>query len=148
MVFTVGFAFLLVFLIYGVNVLELGWYMLPFVALLLMSGWYVGFLVASLIVRFGTRIQTLAWSGVYLLAPFSAIYYPVETLPAWAQTVAHLLPMSYVFEGMRAVLFSGSLETGLLLKSLGLDLLYLVLAIGFFRKMFEASRKAGLASLE
>ena len=32
-----------------------------------------------------------------------AVFYPVAVLPAWMQWFAHLLPPSYVFEGMRAI---------------------------------------------
>lgn len=148
MVITISFAGLLVYLLYAVNVFKFGWLILPFMALLLMFGWSVGFIVAGLIVRFGMRIQTLAWTGIYILAPFSAIYYPVSSLPAWAQTIARWTPTSYVFEGMRAVIFSGTMDQVGLIKSVGLTIVFFVGAIGFFLLMFNQSRKTGLARLE
>jgi ABC-2 type transport system permease protein len=148
MVFTVGFALFLVFSIYGVNMFEVGWYMVPFVILLLASGWFIGFFVAGIILRYGKRIQTIAWAGVYLFAPFSAIYYTVDTLPDWAQKVSRLVPMSYIFEGMRTVLLGGYLDIRLLGVSSLLVVVYMVLSIWFFYFMFRLSRKAGLASLE
>ena len=148
MVFTTGFAFSLVLLLYGVNVLQVGGLLVPFIIILLMSGWYVGFFVSGLIIRYGTRIQTLAWSGVYMLAPFSAIYYPVKVLPEWAQKVAQWIPLSYVFEGMRSVLFDGTVDQVMLVKSAALTGIYMVIAVAFFLFMFNQSRKAGLSSLE
>jgi len=148
MVVTISFAGILVYLLYAVNVFKFGWLILPFMALLLMFGWSVGFIVAGLIVRFGMRIQTLAWTGIYLLAPFSAIYYPVGSLPAWAQTIARLTPTSYVFEGMRSVIFTGTMDQAGLIKSVGLTIVFFVGAIGFFLLMFNQSRKTGLARLE
>ena len=40
----------------------------------------------------------------FLLAPFSCIYYPLETLPVWMQNIAQYLSTTYVFEGMRALI--------------------------------------------
>lgn len=148
MVVTIIFAFSLVWLMYGVSMLRLGLLLVPLVTLLLMSGWWIGFFVSGFIVRWGTRIQTLAWSGVYLLAPFSAIYYPVSMLPGWAQGVSRMLPTSYVFEGMRSVLFDGFLDQASLVKAFGLTVVYLLLSLGFFVMMFNKSRKVGLTSLE
>lgn len=42
-----------------------------------------------------------------LLSPFAAVFYPLSVLPHWMQWVAHTLPPSYVFEGMRALLSGG-----------------------------------------
>ncbi|MDZ7586480.1 MAG: ABC transporter permease [Patescibacteria group bacterium] len=148
MIMTISFAGILVYLLYAVNVFRFGWLILPFMALLLMFGWSVGFIVAGLIIRFGMRIQTLAWTGIYLLAPFSAIYYPVSSLPAWAQTIAKWTPTSYVFEGMRSVIFTGTMDQANLIKSLGLTIIFFLSSIGFFLMMFNQSRKTGLARLE
>ena len=148
MLMTSGFAFLLVWLLYKVNVFEVGWLFLPMMMLLLMSGWYIGFIVAGFIVRWGKRIQTMAWSGVYLLAPFSAIYYPVSSLPEWAQSIARWVPMSYIFEGMRSMITTGTVDQAGLVKALGLIVGYSILAVAFFFMMFNQSRKHGLASLE
>jgi ABC-2 type transport system permease protein len=148
MVIIISFAGMLVYLLYAVNVFKFGWLILPFMALLLMFGWSVGFIVAGLIVRFGMRIQTLAWTGIYILAPFSAIYYPVSSLPAWAQTIARWTPTSYVFEGMRSVIFTGTMDQAGLIKSVGLTIVFFLSSIGFFLLMFNQSRKTGLARLE
>lgn len=148
MIMSVGFAALLIFSFYAVNLFNFGWLLLPFFVLLLMFGWTIGFVVAGLIVRFGMRIQTLAWTGLYVLAPFSAIYYPVSSLPAWAQKVSVWVPTSYVFEGMREAIFSGRLDQELLVKSAGLNGLYFGLSLWFFVRMFNISRKKGLARLE
>ena len=51
----------------------------------------------------------LAWVAIFAVAPVSGIYYPIATLPGWLQPVAWVLPSSYVFEGMRAVLLEQQL---------------------------------------
>ena len=108
--FTFLFSIFLAWALYAVNIFSFGFLLLPFLMSLLMMGWWVGVLVTGLLVYFGKNIQTLAWAGVYLLFPFSAIYYPVASLPVWAQYVAKLVPSSYVFEGMRNVVLSGQMD--------------------------------------
>ena len=48
--------------------------------------------------------MTFAWAAVFILMPVSGVYYPIGILPHWLQVIAHGLPTSYVFEGMRAIL--------------------------------------------
>lgn len=148
MAVSVGFASLLAFLLYAVNVYTVGFMFVPYMVLLLMMGWFVGFLVAGVIVSFGTRVQTLAWAGVYLLAPFTGIFYPIAILPDWAQQVARFVPASYVFEGMRKFLTDGTVSWGSLLTSFGLNVVYLLLAISLFVYLFNRRKKYGLSRLE
>ncbi len=148
MVVTVGFASLVAWLLYAVNIYAVGFLFLPFLALLLMTGWFVGFLVSGVIISFGTRIQMLAWAGVYVLAPFSGIYYPISTLPEWAQLVARFVPTSYVFAAMREVLNTGNFKAESLLISFGLNLVYLLIAVVVFVALFNKRKIKGLSQLE
>jgi ABC-2 type transport system permease protein len=148
MLLSVGFAVGLVLLLYGVNILATGWPAVLFMMVLLACGWFVGLFVAGILVRFGSRLQTMAWAGVYLLAPFSAIYYPVNQLPEWAQRVASWVPMSYVFEGMRSLLFEGVMRWDWLVRAGGLTGIYIVLAAGFLGIMFRKRMEAGLSTLD
>ena len=90
----------------------------------------------------------LAWMTAYFFAPFSAVYYPVSVLPKWGQMIAHALPTTYIFEGMREVLYQHTFSWPMFLKSIALNLIYLLLSMGFFKYMFEKSRAKGLARLE
>lgn len=148
MAITISFATTLIFLLYKTNVFTIGFYFIPYLISLLMTGWTIGFLVCGLILYFGTRIQTIAWAGAGLIMPFIGIYYPVNTLPLWAQTISHWLPVSYVFEGMRKVLFTGIFDIQGLMISYVLNLCYLGIAILFFLAMFKKSRNLGLMRLQ
>ncbi len=88
MILTVVFAGLLAYILYKTNILVIGFYFLPFMVSLLLTGWSIGLVVAGLIIYFGTRIQTFAWTGVALIMPFIGIYYPIAALPAWAQAIS------------------------------------------------------------
>lgn len=142
-----SFAGLLAFLFYKVNVFSLGIFLLPFMALLLISGWWVGFTVTALILWFGRRIQALAWTFAWVLAPFSLVYYPLSALPPIAQKISIVLPTSYIFEGMREVLATGSVSWSKIFISGILNLLYLSLSFFFLRKAFQKILRQGLIKL-
>jgi ABC-2 type transport system permease protein len=135
------------YILYSVNIFTLGFAIIPFMISLMTTGWIVGFLVSGLIIRYGERIQTLAWVGPSILMPFSAVFYPLKVLPAWAQNIAAFVPTSYIFEGMREVLFTGTFSLDKLFLSLALNLIYLILSILFFVFMFNKSKEHGFGRL-
>jgi len=141
------FLTLLAFVLYKYNVLMYGFLIIPIALSLLMSGWIIGFIIAGILILFGLKIQTLAWVGGAILAPFSAIYYPLSILPAWAQKAALFVPSSYMFEGMREFITTGSMPFEKFLISFVLNIIYLTLSIWFFIAMFKKSRKLGLGRL-
>jgi len=146
--FNIGFSSLIIFLFYKLNVFTIQWAFLPYAALLCVAGWSIGFVTAGILALYGQRMQMLAWMTPFAVAPFSAIFYPLATLPAWAQKIALCLPTTYIFEGMRSVLFEGTFSMYSIWMSLILNAIYLVASILFFKMMFEKSRTKGLARLE
>lgn len=75
-----------------------------FVFILFIFAWGIGLLISSFIFRWGSRMQVLAWSTIWILQPFSCVFYPLSALPPWAARIAVFLPTTHVFEGMRASL--------------------------------------------
>ncbi len=144
---SVIFSAFIAYLIYGYNIFSYGPALIIFFISLLLTGWAFGFIVAGFLIRFGERIQTLAWGGVAIVAPFSVLYYPLSVLPKWAQSVAHFIPSSYVFEALREMLATKHLAIDKLSISFGINILYLIIAILFFVWMFNKSRKMGLGRL-
>lgn len=139
-----SFAALIAWVLYHVKIFTVGIYILPYAFLLMLSGWCVGFVIAGLFFRFGQKIQFLAWTMVYLISPFSAIYYPLAILPVWAQKFAMLLPTSYVFEGLRQVVSSGVFDMNKFYSSLFLNLLYLALSFIYLKFSFRKALDRGL----
>ncbi|MBI3420821.1 MAG: ABC transporter permease [Candidatus Sungbacteria bacterium] len=131
------FALFLAFILYQANIFLYGVLIIPFGILFFMTGWWMGFFVAGLILRYGAKVQALAWTVPAVVAPFSAIYYPVSVLPGWAQYIANILPTSYVFENMRQIIATGTFDVNKLLISLGLNLFYLLCAIVFLQRSFS-----------
>lgn len=147
MIASFSFISVLAFLLYRYNVFIYGFLILPIIVSLLLTGWAIGFVVLGFIIRYGQKIQTFAWTGAALVAPFAALYYPLSILPAWAQKVALLIPPSYMFEGMRQVIFTGAFSLDKFIISFGLNFIYLILSVLFFLHMFNRSKKLGLGRL-
>lgn len=139
-----AFGLLVAFLLYKINVFAFGFYLIPFSLLLILTGWCVGFFVAGIILRYGSKIQTLAWTAPWIISPFSAIYYPVSALPDWAQKISLFVPTSYVFEGAREVIGKGTLDLNKLYISFFLNVIYLILSLIFLKKSFNKVLKNGL----
>jgi ABC-2 type transport system permease protein len=145
---TLAFGITAIYLIYSINVLTIGWVFLPFSLSLLIFGWSIGFFSASLIVYWGHQVEAISWMMGVLFAPFSAVFYPVDILPHWAQKISWMLPSTYIFEGMRSILLTGTFPIHYFWVSLILNLFYLTLSIILFNFMFKKSRIKGLARLE
>jgi ABC-2 type transport system permease protein len=78
------------------------------------------------------------------LLPFSAVFFPLDQLPSVIHPISKAIPTTYVFEAMRSVVLTGTLEWQMLATSFVLNLLYLVFAVILFIKAFERSRTLGL----
>lgn len=138
---------IIAFILYKVHIFTYGFSLLPIMLLLIMTGWWSGFIGAGIILRYGTKIQTVAWSLVTILSPFSAIYYPLTILPLWAQKVALFVPTSYVFEAARKVINQGYFDTQMFLIAFFLNIFYIVLSIMFLRRSFDKALQRGLVKV-
>jgi len=103
----------------------------------------VGFTTLGLILRYGTRIQALAWSVSSLFQPLTAALYPINVLPPPLQTVAYALPPTYVFEATRVYINSSIIRFDLYLTSFVLNIVYLTLSLSFFWFLFNKSKETG-----
>jgi ABC-2 type transport system permease protein len=145
--FVVVFGSAIAWSFYSINFFEMGMSLIFSALLLMMSGWFIGFLICSILILRGKKAQDLVYSLGYVFAPFSCIYYPLSSQSGWIKTISSLLPMTYVFENIRYALATGNFSIILLLKSLGLNIIYLALSIALFVLMFNLSKKRSLASL-
>jgi len=130
--------------LFGVWVFDLGFGLIAFFFNLMVMGWAVGIFVCGLLLRWGLGAESFCWLGIFLIAPITGIYYPISVLPEWLQTLSWVLPSTYVFEGMRGVLFDGVFRWDLLLGATAINALYLLLGAGFFLYMFKVARQRGL----
>ena len=90
---------------FGFNLFELGIALVAFFANLVVFGWAIALVVTGIILRNGMGAESLAWAVPFIFVPLCAIYYPVSVMPGWLEAIALCLPPTYVFEGMRSILF-------------------------------------------
>ncbi len=130
--------------VFGLSFLVFGLMLVPFLLVLFLFGIALGVFASGLVLRFGPPAEWFVWPIPALLSPFAAVFYPLATLPQWMQVISHLLPPSYVFESMRAIL-SGRpvLPTSLLWAGL-LALGYVFLACRFFTRIYHHAVRTGL----
>lgn len=137
-------ATLLAIPLYHYNIYTLGLPLIAFFVNLMIFGWAMGLALSGIILRYGQSAESLAWLAIFLIAPVSAIYYPVSVLPVWLQWVAWALPSAYVFEGMRAVLFDNVVRLDYLAYAALLNVLYMIFGILAFLYAVLLARRRGL----
>lgn len=142
------FGITVVYLLYGIKFLELGIQVVPFFFLFSMAGWTLGFLGGGIIIYFGQRLQQIAWMMPWLIAPFSAIFYPISSLPIWAQNIAKYMPTTPFFESVRSLIYGNPVNWHELIFAIFLNLGYMAIAIAFFLYLFRKRKKYGLMGIE
>ena len=136
-------AILLTSPLFGISLLKLG---LPLAFLFLslyLFGITLGLLVSAGLLRFGPSFENIAWSTMFLLAPFGCIYYPVEILPEIFQSIAFALPLVYIFEETRNILVNGTVNYENIINAVYLNGFYLILSISIFYYSFDKAREKG-----
>jgi ABC-2 type transport system permease protein len=136
------------YLLYALNLTTFGFEVIPFLGVIVLWGWTVGFLSVAIILRFGKQLQHVAWTLCALFGPISAVYFPVASLPKWLQHVSAMIPTSHAFEGVRAAMISGRVELTSLVIAYSLGLIYFAGAIMIFRRAFEHRLEMGLQGMD
>lgn len=141
----VGTSFLIVIadVWFGFSLLDVGAVLAPALAALVVFGWALGLVIRAAVMRFGTNAEVLAWSLAFLIQPVSAVFYPLDTLPDWLQTVARGLPTPYVFESVRAYLAGQGVRGDWLATGLALSGVYLALGAFVAFAAYQKVRRLG-----
>ena len=129
---------------FGFSLYSLGLVLIVFFASLIAFGWGIGLFVAGLVMRYGLGAESLAWAFIFALAPLCGVYYPTTILPAWAQDLAALMPASYIFNGMRAVIIDHQVRVDLLLPALGLNVVWIALGVAGILVFHSQARDRGM----
>jgi len=135
---------LLASLAFGFSALDYGVMLLPFVLLLFVFGIALGVIGAAVVLRLGPSAEWFVWPIPAIVSPFAGVFYPVATLPLWMQYVAHAIPATYVFEGMRAIVNGKNPAPITLVIGAVLAFLYVALACLFFARVYRHAVRTGL----
>ena len=129
--------------LFGISLIDLGLTLAFLFLSLYLFGITLGILVSAGLLRFGPSFENIAWSTMFLLAPFGCIYYPVEILPTIFQSIAYALPLVYIFEETRNILINGLVNYENILTAFYLNIFYLIISISLFYYSFEKARDKG-----
>jgi ABC-2 type transport system permease protein len=139
----VGGACIFAWILFRYSIFSLGLPLIAFFANLLVFGWAIGLAMSGMIMRIGLGAEELAWAAIFILAPISGVYYPINVLPVWMQLFARATPSAYVFEGMRDVLLHGVFRWDEFWWAVALNAVYLVLGALVFAWAVRWAREHG-----
>ena len=130
--------------VFGLSLFLYGAMLVPFLLILFMCGIALGIFGSSLVLRLGPPAEWFVWPIPAIISPFVGVFYPLSTLPRWMQYIGRILPPSYVFEGMRAIVSQHSAPAHLVYMGAILAIAYILLACWFFTHVYRHSVKTGL----
>ena len=136
-------AILLTSPLFGISIFELGFPLLLLFLSLYIFGITLGLFVSAGLIRYGPSFENIAWSSLFLLAPLGCIYYPIEILPNFFQTIAKGLPLVYIFDETRNILINGFVNYENLKHAYLLNLIYLIIGMILFYLSFLRARVKG-----
>lgn len=131
-------------LFFGLSFFTYGLLFVPFLAILFLFGIALGIFCSALVLRLGPASEWLIWPIPAIISPFAGVFYPLHTLPGWMQAIGHLLPPSYVFDGIRALSAGAAFPASSLAWSLALVTLYVIAAAAYFQHVFRHAVRSGL----
>jgi len=130
--------------VFGLSFFSYGVMLVPFLLMLFLFGIALGIVGCAIMLRLGPAAEWFVWPIPAIISPFACVFYPLSTLPYWMQTIAQLLPPSYVFEGMRTIIGGGTMPASGLLAGFGLTFLYIIAAAILFTRVYRHAVKTGL----
>jgi ABC-2 type transport system permease protein len=142
----IGLAVMLVLatVLFDLPFFTFGAHLTTFMLVLFLFGIALGIFASAMVLRLGPASEWLVWPMPALLSPFVGVFYPLSTLPRWMQDVARVLPPSYVFEEMRALVRGEAVSLESLLPGAALAVLQIVLASYFFARVYRYAVRTGL----
>jgi ABC-2 type transport system permease protein len=134
---------LLAMFFFHFNFFQLGLPLIAFFCNLIFTSWSIGIFVSGLVLRNGLGAESIVWTLMFGVMPLACIYYPVSVLPHWLQYVAWMLPPTYVFEGMRALLTDHTFRTDLMVDALAINAVLFVASFAAFLALLRSARRVG-----
>lgn len=129
--------------LFNFSILGLG-FMLPIYGLILLGFSYAaGIFITGLIIRYGTNIQSFAWGLIYVFQPISAVFYPVEALPAQIRWTSYISPITFVMESARRQLATGEIWWSYVFIGAVMCAVYITLSLLFMKMMYTRARRTG-----
>jgi len=142
-----GIGALIAYFQFGYSVIQLPVSFLLIIMLnLYVAGFAIGLILIGLIFAHGTRIQAITWSFISVIQPLASVFYPLSILPEPFQSIARILPLTYMFEALRQTILDGMISPNtqlLLITGSIITVLYFLLSLIIFKHLIDTSRETG-----
>jgi ABC-2 type transport system permease protein len=131
-------------LAFGLSFAGFGLALVPFLMVLFLTGIALGIAGASIVLRLGPASEWLIWPIPTLVSPFVGVFYPVTILPPVMQAISSILPPTYVFQGLRAIVAGKPAPWDRLAIGLGLAGALVIAACLTFAAVYRYAIRTGL----
>jgi len=142
-----GIGAIIAYLQFGYSVVQL-----PFSFLLILiinfyvAGVAIGLILIGIIFAYGTRVQALTWGFISIVQPLACVFYPLSIMPEPFQSIARMLPLTYMFEALRQIISDSTITYHtqfLLITGSVITALYFILSLFIFKHFIDSSRETG-----
>jgi ABC-2 type transport system permease protein len=125
---------------------EVGWTLVPVVAVLLVLGFAIAMVSIGLMLRFGPSAEIFTYGMNFLALAISGVFNPVSALPGVIQPVARVLPTTYAFGAARHVLDGGGVPWADLGRAMIGGVVAVALAFLFVTRMLVTFKRRGFVT--
>jgi ABC-2 type transport system permease protein len=125
------------------SIVSFGLPLIAFVGVLFIFGIAMGIFTTAVMVRFGPSAEMFSWSFPAILAPMSAVFYPLSALPPFLRAIGFFIPATHVFEGMRTLVRTGAVSGRELAIGFVLALVYCAAAYFFLHRSYQSVLRRG-----
>jgi ABC-2 type transport system permease protein len=130
--------------VFGLSFFAYGLMLVPFLLVLFLFGIALGIFGCAIVLRLGPASEWFIWPIPAFISPFVGVFYPLSVLPGWMRIISHLLPPSYVFENMRAIVQGHAPSLSAVLLGGGMAIGYILLACWCFARIHAYAVRTGL----
>ena len=114
-----------------------------FIALTIISSLALAAFVAGMILILGKEYGFLSWTAMEVFVLLSAPFFPVSLFPEILQPISWAMPFTNIFEGLRYLITTGSVEITYIVNGAIVSFIYLFLSFPFYKLVFEQAKKRG-----
>ena len=142
-----GIGTLVAYFQFGYSIIQLPFlFLIVMIANLYFVGIAIGIVLIGFIFAYGIRIQAVTWGFVSVIQPLAAVFYPLSILPEPFQSIARVLPLTYMFEALRQTIHDGLVSSAsqrLLIIGSSMTIAYFIIALFIFKRLIASSQKTG-----
>ena len=113
------------------------------IGLTLIASIGLSFLVAAIILYVGSEYSFIAWASSTIFIFFSSPLISIKALPIPLEIVSYFMPYTFIFESAANLMQSGAFIESEITYAVISALIYFIISLSIYKKMFIWSKKTG-----